>query len=487
MSRKKACLVINPRSGQNVANITGVLAVFAAAGFDTEIDIKEYGGQAIQLAEKAAEKGDSMIIAYGGDGTLNQVVNGVMDAKGKSSMVGLIPGGTANVWAGEIGLPVDPVKAALAFISSECRLVDVGHIAVESLSLPEEGQNGRQEIKHKGKAKDKAKQYFLLMAGMGIDAAIMGHVSKPLKYRLGPVAIGISAAKEWHAQRPFPLEIRARDEGHEDEVLWQGEALQLVIGNTRRYADIVEMTPNAFIDDGILNICIFNFDNPLTTVQQAATLLLHRKPDHMNAKYMHASHFTITLPASVALQLDGSTVKLKDYLSKAERASLAQIGIKDDVMVTYRVEVMHHALRLAIPSNYSNVLFEHPRDQVKKLTDDEEQKQVQAKIEQAEERKSFTKDQIKTLLDKGHSVKLIGAVPLADDPRIFIAAGTTIKRRTGETKPVAVRIDDNTTIVRRTGENVSPATILNVQEGHEIVVEGNKNKRGVIRAACIVI
>lgn len=493
MSQKKACLVINPRSGQNVANLAAVLAVLAAANWRTAIEIKEFGGQAIQLAEKAAEKGYDLIIAYGGDGTLNQVVNGVMNAKGQHSMVGLIPGGTANVWASEIGVPADPVKAALSIVSSECRLVDIGHIEVESLSFPAKEQDNSQKVKHKGKVKAKAKHHFLLMAGMGIDAAIMGHVSKPLKYRLGTVAVGLSAAKELPSQHPFPIEIRAHDEGHEGEVLWKGEALQVVIGNTRRYADIVEMTPDAYIDDGILDICIFNSGDPLTTMQQAASLLLRRKPDRLTAKYIHGAHFSITIPVSVALQLDGSAVKLKDYLSKVDRAALDQVSNTDDVMVTYRFDVLHQKLQAIIPSSYNNALFEHLHEPLYTVigdtpqTGDGEQHPTRSDTQQSAEAQPISSEQIHSLLENGYTVTLIGAVQQADEPRVFIAAGTTIKQQTGETKPIAVRLDDNTTMVRRTGEHVSTATILNVQEGQEIVVEGDKNKRGVIQATRIVI
>src|SRR5436853_903176 len=116
----------------------------------------------------------------------------------------------------------------------------------------EDGQGGQGKNGHKKKLKPskgsaKAKQHFLLMAGLGIDAAIMSNVSKPLKYRIGPLAVGLSAAKELPTQHPFPVEIRVTPDG---EPLWKGEALQVVIGNTRRYGDIAEMTPNAYIDDG---------------------------------------------------------------------------------------------------------------------------------------------------------------------------------------------------------------------------------------------
>src|SRR5437588_7106723 len=105
MKCKHAYLIINPRAGQNIDKLTAVMAVLSAAGWKTDIAIKEYGGHSMELASKAAEKSYDLIIAYGGDGTLNNVVNGAMNAKGQQSIVGLIPGGTANVWAGEIGIP----------------------------------------------------------------------------------------------------------------------------------------------------------------------------------------------------------------------------------------------------------------------------------------------------------------------------------------------------------------------------------------------
>ena len=188
MKCKKACLVINPRAGQNLAKLTDVIAVFSAAGWKTDIAIKEYGGHTMELAARAAQKNYDLVIAYGGDGTLNQVVNGVMNAKGQQSIVGLIPGGTANVWAGEIGIPADPVKAALTLVNSECRKVDIGHVEVESLTFPGTFQGDQQHTgdqkthTRKVKPTSKARHHFLLMDGLGIDAAIMGHVSKPLKF-----------------------------------------------------------------------------------------------------------------------------------------------------------------------------------------------------------------------------------------------------------------------------------------------------------------
>jgi diacylglycerol kinase family enzyme len=141
MKRKKACLVINPRAGQNLAKLNDVMAVLSAAGWKTDIGIKEYGGHTMELATKGAKKGYDLVIGYGGDGTLSQVINGVLNAKGHQSVVGVIPGGTANVWAGEVGVPVDPVKASLSLVNSEARKIDVGHVQVASLTFLAAAEN----------------------------------------------------------------------------------------------------------------------------------------------------------------------------------------------------------------------------------------------------------------------------------------------------------------------------------------------------------
>src|SRR5437868_2045837 len=174
MQCKRASLVINPRTGQNVAKLADVLAVLAAAGWKADIALKEYGGHTLKLANEFAQGGSNLEIAYGGDGTLNQVVNGVMNVKDHHSVVGVVPGGTANVWAGEVGVPIDPVKAALSLVNSEPRKVDIGHVDVVDLTLPDTGQGGqeaqsRSEKKVKvSKASKKAQHHFLLMAGLGV-------------------------------------------------------------------------------------------------------------------------------------------------------------------------------------------------------------------------------------------------------------------------------------------------------------------------------
>ena len=502
MPTKRACLVINPKDGQNLAKLTAVLAVLAAAGWETDIALKQYGGHTMELATEAAKKGYDVVIAYGGDGTLNQVVNGAMNGKSQKSMVGLIPGGTANVWANEVGFPTDPVKAALTLVSSEDRRVDVGRVEVKSLTfLPvtqgQEQHPGDTPFDEQGQVRKvkpsaKARHNFLLMAGLGIDAAVMSGVNKSLKERIGVAAVGLVAAEKLPQQHTFPLELCITEKGSSIKKNWRGNALQVVIGNTRHYADVVEMTPDAYIDDGLLDVCVITAGEPLSTLGQISSLLLRRKPDNQSSEFFRGAHITLRAPASIDLQLDGSAVKLNDYLSKADRAELQHAQDSDHVMVTYKFEALPRALDVAFPPTYNNTLFERPSDYVtphasaQQAPVGEEASQQNGAVA-SNDNEQQPSEQIAALLKKGRKVTVVGMGVLSEKKQTCIVAGNTTKAATGEMKPVAVLIDKNTALLKRTGELASAVDVRQLQDGAEIVVEGKKSKRGVIHATRAVV
>ncbi|HEV2579245.1 MAG TPA: diacylglycerol kinase family protein [Ktedonobacteraceae bacterium] len=520
MKAKSACLIINPRSGENLAKLNDVLAVLSAAGWDADVFIKEYGGHTLELAKNAGKQKYDLVIAYGGDGTLNQVVNGVMYTNKKSSSVGLLPGGTANEWANEVGIPVDPVKSALSLINSRARRVDVGHITVEGLtfpptagestsdtsSTPAASSNGAPSLK-KRKTTTNARQDFLMMAGLGIDAAVMGHVSKPLKYHIGPIAVGLSAAYELPKQHPFPVEIRVTASNGEEGQAWKGEALQVVVSNTRKYADVIEMSPDAYIDDGSLDVTVITASDSITTMQQIMSLVFRRKPDSLTAEVLHGSSLHISAPASIAMQLDGTAVKLQDYLSKKDRTALKDAIDPSQVMVTYRFDAVPRSLSVAIPCSYNDALFESAEDQSNdhangaqqadtkptNAAGQEEQAQTSQVGEQADQEQGEQAGQSDPLaipapLKRGRKVRVIGASHNPDKQKpLYVIAGSAIKSSTGEFSPVAVRVNGKTTVLHRTGGAAPLDDIEKLPEGVEIAVEGKKSKRGVIVARQVVI
>ncbi len=351
MKRKTACLVVNPRSGKNLAHVTEIVSVFAGAGWETDVVVKESKGQTMELAARAADAGYDFVVAYGGDGTVNHVVNGVLALAGRrNTTVGVIPGGTANVWAAEVGIPGDPVRAARALVESDVREVDVGHVGVESLTL---GAESSERDKTAASAAG-ARRHFLLMAGLGADATLMRRTPTDLKHKLGVAAVVLTAMRQLPALAAYPVTIR---DGDDASSAWSGRAVQLVVGNTRLYGKITKMTPDALIDSGELDLSVITARNPFSALMQVVTLMLRGKPAHADSRSSRSAAFRVSAPASVDLQLDGSAVKLKKYLTSAAKDALARAGDDSRVMVNYRFDAVPGALRIAVPAEYGGTLF----------------------------------------------------------------------------------------------------------------------------------
>jgi YegS/Rv2252/BmrU family lipid kinase len=244
-----------------------VLDVARDAGWQIEAVDTAHAGHATELARDAASRGVDVVVVHGGDGTLNDAINGLA---GTQTAVAILRGGTANVWAKEIRVPKDPVKAMRAIVAGERRRVDLG-VA-----------NGR---------------HFLLMCGVGLDAAIVGRVGSRMKRRLGAFAylvagvVAVLRTKAWAADVTI-------DDAHEPSLYW------LLAGNTRSYGGMVEITHGALADDGLLDIALMRRGGPLRVVADGVRVLLRRHERSSNVRYSRAHTLEITAHG-IPVQLDG--------------------------------------------------------------------------------------------------------------------------------------------------------------------------------------
>ena len=527
MHSKKGYLIINPHGGEDLTRFPDIMTVFAAAGWKIDNVLVEYGGQEKTLAEKAILAGYDLLIAHGGDGTVSKVMEaavmssqaqgGKEDKSGKTGkshrpVVGAISGGTANQWVHEIGYPTDPVQAALALINSDVRLVDVGRISVERVVFP---AAQHQKQKTHNKAHSKNAHYFLLTAGFGIDAAIISHTSKSLKDRIGSLAYEVAATKELPTQHPFYVEIfpvekdtstHADDEQQEQdgqeergnqgepgkqkeqatmEQAWRGKAIQIVVGNTRRYGDALVLNPDAYIDDGKLDICIMTDANAIKMTQQVASLFLRKRPDTTETVALHDAHFTLTLPAHIQIQLDGGSVALHDLLSSSEQNALEHQTDPSQVLVTYRIDVMPHAVAVAVPRTSDNTLFSQPS---RSLNTSPIQQKIDTSLpDKVLTAQALTQGQIDALIHKSQLVTVVGIAPDPAHPQSYIIAGTTRKSKTEDVVPVAMRINAETPIHTREGEPRLPRDLQGTQPGSTLHVVDKTNKRGVISVSHIIV
>lgn len=536
MHSKKAYLIINPHGGQDMTRFPDIMTVFAAAGWKVDNVLVEYGGQEKTLAEKAIPDGYQLLIAHGGDGTVSKIMEAVVMAsqekeheskKGKDHrehmpVVGAISGGTANQWVHEIGYPTDPVQAALALINSDVQHVDVGRISVERIVFPA-AQHQKQKAHEK--AHRKSARYFLLTAGFGIDAAIISHTSKSLKERIGSLAYEVAATKELPEQHPFYVEIfpmekdtqidhdgspqtqLSNEQGKQEEqgeqggqgeqtgqaqnvqpqmeTAWRGKAIQIVVGNTRRYGDDVVLNPDAYIDDGKLNICVMTDVGAIKMTQQVASLLLRKQPENAATISLQDAHFTITLPAHVGIQLDGGSVALHHFLSASEQDALEHQTDPSQVLVTYRIDVMPQAVAVAVPRTYDNTLFSQAQTSHSLNTSPVQPKIDTSLPDRVLTEQHLSQGQIDALIRTSQLITVVGMAPDPAQPQSYIIAGT--RREDADTVPVAMRINADTPIHTQSGEPRLPRDLQDIQPGSTLYVEGKMNKRGVISVSQLVV
>ncbi|SFK49405.1 Diacylglycerol kinase family enzyme [Amycolatopsis sacchari] len=151
----RAILVVNPKATSTTAGGRDVLAHALASQVKLEVVETDYPGHALAVARDAAREGVDLVVAHGGDGTVNEVVNGLLaDGPGETSALGVVPGGSANVFARALGLSRDPVEATHQLL----RAIEGGHSRSVGLGRADE-------------------RWFTFNAGLGWDADVVTAVA----------------------------------------------------------------------------------------------------------------------------------------------------------------------------------------------------------------------------------------------------------------------------------------------------------------------
>jgi diacylglycerol kinase (ATP) len=219
---RNALLIHNPNAGNGGGGRRRMLdearRLFSFAGIEAELTETRGPGDATEMAHRASADGRQLVIACGGDGTLNEVVNGLATQQnGHRVPLGLLPGGTANVLAKELNLPWDIPSAAEKLVHGEIKEIALG------LATPLEEPEKRR--------------YFLSVAGSGPDGMIVYAIDLDLKARVGILAYWWQGAYEVFRYK-FP-HFRVASAGQ------KLEASLLVVGRTKNYGGPFKITTGA--------------------------------------------------------------------------------------------------------------------------------------------------------------------------------------------------------------------------------------------------
>lgn len=240
-----------------------------------------------ELARAAVANGADIVLVCGGDGTINEVINGLAMSH---VPLGILPGGTANILARELRLPLNPVRAARALSAWTPRRIALGRVRWQGAPAA-----GSTEFTTKAQCR-----YYISVAGIGFDAHVVYKLSTWLKTRLGVTGYVLEALRQW-ASYAYP-----RFSARLDGVARDGTFA--VVHRTRLYAGWLHMAPNADLFTPRFAVCTFPSRSRLRYLLYATAVLARRHLGLRDVTLDHGGEVVCT-PADassvVRFELDG--------------------------------------------------------------------------------------------------------------------------------------------------------------------------------------
>jgi YegS/Rv2252/BmrU family lipid kinase len=278
-NRPRARIIANPRSGTLrmplvLNQLNQVAAALTDAGLPVEVCLTERPGHASMLAREAVRSGMEMVVAAGGDGTINEIVQ---ELAGHSTALGILPLGTVNVWARETHIPLSVPDAARVLLYGVRRRVDLGRAG---------------------------NRYFLMMAGVGFDAEVARRVERSLLKRIGLKMLDYLATVGVLGVTHKPVRVRIKRDGKGREI----SALMLVVGNTRLYGGALTFTRHAVADDGLLDVVTVGGGGVLYRVGILRNAFLRRPRRGPRVRYERARSIRVEADAPLRVQVDGELI-----------------------------------------------------------------------------------------------------------------------------------------------------------------------------------
>jgi diacylglycerol kinase (ATP) len=269
---RRLMAISNAHSGGGEYRRDLPLIIDSLRGLGYDVEERETGGvgDATRLAREAVDKGLDLVCAIGGDGTVNETINGLA---GSEVPLAIVPTGTVNVLAMELGVPLEPPDAV--------KLLEVGTISWIDLGLAGD-------------------RYFGLMAGVGMDAAVVASLNPVMKKAFKEAAFAVQGFANYLTKEE-PL-IRVTTEERTVEGYFA------VFGNSSNYGGGFGITPLADMRDGLLDVCVLKDKSFLSTIWYWTAALINAHITHPKVEYFRtqrAEIVTVDAGKEVLVQTDG--------------------------------------------------------------------------------------------------------------------------------------------------------------------------------------
>ncbi|MCA0972593.1 diacylglycerol kinase family lipid kinase [Halobacillus litoralis] len=270
---KKAMLIVNPSSGKEEAldYVEEITSILNDKGYEVEVAQTEKELDATAFCQRACRDEFDLVVSMGGDGTLNETINGMVDQDHRP-LLGIVPLGTVNDFARALQIPLKTEKAIEVLGTDERKSVDIGQF------------NDR---------------YFVNIFAVGAVAEATYEVTPEQKTKFGAFAYVMEGFKTITEQRSYPLRIE------HDNGVWEGDSFLFLAALTNSTAGFEKLSPEAEVNDGVMHGYIIKNVSLVRTATILTAILRGQLKEEGDVEYFTSSKIRVTSPEKMMTNVDG--------------------------------------------------------------------------------------------------------------------------------------------------------------------------------------
>ena len=283
MSIPHAKVIVNPVAGaySTRRKWPRISKLLRYVGLSFDYEYTEGVGHAIELARAAASDGYRYLVAVGGDGTVNEVANGILrSANSADTVLGIVSTGTGSDFVRSVGIPRDYISACSFLASSRRLLIDVGMV----------------EYKSKGQT---VRRFFVNAAGIGFDAAVVEATERFPKYFGGTIPYLAGLVRTLFSYKNKPVVVNVENE------LESGRVLNVAVANGGYLGGGMHIAPQAELCDSLLDVVIVGDMGKFELLKELPTVYKGTHINHPKVSMKKASHLTVESPERMLVYADG--------------------------------------------------------------------------------------------------------------------------------------------------------------------------------------
>ena len=287
---KKPLIILNPAAhSEKAVRLTERIHALCTGA---EVRLTSMPGDAERIAREAVGEGFTTLIAAGGDGTINEVVNGLVATRNPDVRLGILPVGTMNVFAVELGIPLNSLEKAWEIILKD----EVRHLDLPVCKTAEESR------------------CFVQLAGVGLDAEVVRRTSRESKKALGPLSYLLSLAQV-AGVKPPPVTIES-----EDGMVRSGSFV--LLGNGRFYGGPFKMFRKGSPCDGLIDVLVFRNQSPWDLFRYMNAILIGQHAELSDVEYFQTTSLSLHSESPVPYELDGEMAGYLPLSLRVENGAL---------------------------------------------------------------------------------------------------------------------------------------------------------------------